>query len=272
MITYPVWKQDTIITLLLDAGLNPVDIVRLVEVGSTAHGINTSTSGDDLDLTAIRMEPFFELISGHASWLHDAQSMQLRTRAEGHRSMPDDIDLNVYTLRRFAALARKGNPSILTAIFSEKVAVQNLYINFDELADLCKSTVAGGAFLGYMGQQIQRWTGVRGQKSVKRPELVEAYGYDTKYAAHVIRLGFQGISYMRTGRFSVPMPEMQADTIRSIRNGEIDETAALDLATNVEGQLRQAIAESALPQNVDKSVVDAWVVEHYRRWRERTNR
>ena len=35
---------------------------------------------------------------------------------------------------------------------------------------------------------------------VNRPELIAAHGYDTKYAGHVLRLGYQGIEFLETGR------------------------------------------------------------------------
>src|SRR5688572_31106775 len=38
-----------------------------------------------------------------------------------------------------------------------------------------------------------------------RPELEEMYGFDTKYAMHMLRLGFQGVELLTTGRLNLPM-------------------------------------------------------------------
>ena len=57
-----------------------------------------------------------------------------------------------------------------------------------------------GPFLGYLQAQQQRLTGERGQKRIHRPELEEMYEFDTKYAMHMLRLGFQGVELLTTGR------------------------------------------------------------------------
>ena len=68
------------------------------------------------------------------------------------------------------------------------------------LTDAILSKRAGRGYRGYLGGQRERLLGSRGQKRVNRPELVEAHGYDTKYAMHAIRLGYQGIELLETGR------------------------------------------------------------------------
>lgn len=238
------------------------DVLRIVEVGSTAHGISTTETGDDLDLTVVRIEPFGELVTGNLK----RQSMMIRTQPDGVRSRMGDIDLQVYTLRKFATLAKGGNPSILGAIFSQRVHQGTGHVDFRRLSGMVASKRAGEAFLGYMRQQIERWLGVRGQKNVTRPELVEAYGFDTKYAAHVIRLGYQGIEYMREGRFNMPMREHIAGEIRALRTGSVNEYQALEWAKRIEDDLKQAIAESELPDQPADRAVDAWLQDAYRSW------
>jgi hypothetical protein len=49
---------------------------------------------------------------------------------------------------------------------------------------------AGRGYLGYLRAQKELLLGARGQKRVNRPELVEAHGFDTKYAMHALRLGW----------------------------------------------------------------------------------
>jgi predicted nucleotidyltransferase len=248
--------------LLTRRDVDWTDVLRIVEVGSTAHGISTPDTGDDLDLTVVRMEPFAELVTGSLK----RQSMMIRTQPDGVRSRMGDIDLQVYTLRKFAGLARGGNPSILGAIFSQRVHHDSGHVDVDGLSGMVASKRAGEAFLGYMRQQIERWIGVRGQKNVTRPELVEAYGFDTKYAAHVIRLGHQGIEYMREGRFSMPMREDRALAIQGLRMGELSEYQALEWAKRIEDDLKQAITESELPDRPADRAVDAWLQDIYREW------
>jgi hypothetical protein len=80
---------------------------------------------------------------------------------------------------------------------------------------------AGRAYLGYMERQRDRMTGARGQMRVNRPELIAAHGYDTKYAGHVLRLGYQGIEFLETGRLTLPMPSRERSRVLDVRNGRV---------------------------------------------------
>jgi hypothetical protein len=251
------FPESKVVDLLTRRGVDYRNVQRIVEVGSTAHGISSSDTGDDLDLTVVHVETFDELVTGSPK----RQSMMIRTQPDGVRSRMGDIDLQVYTLRKFAGLAAGGNPSILGAIFSTVVHRQ-LSVDFDKLGRIVASKRAGDAFLGYMRQQIERWIGVRGQKNVNRPELVEAYGFDTKYAAHVVRLGHQGIEYMTSGRFDMPMNPGLAGQIVNLRTGGISEYDALAWAKNIEERLKAAIETSPLPER--PGAIDPWLQEQYR--------
>lgn len=49
-------------------------------------------------------------------------------------------------------------------------------------------------------------------KATNRSGLMEKYGYDTKFASHLIRLMYEGQHILRTGRLIFPLPE--ADFLR----------------------------------------------------------
>ena len=251
------YPKSRIKDLLARRDIEMSETVRIVEVGSTAHGISTTTTDDDFDATAVRIESFTELITGSLN----RQSLMIRTQPEGVRSRMGDIDLQVYTLRRFALLAAKGNPSILGGLFSQKVHRSTL--NMEPLVGMVASKRAGSAFLGYMRQQLERWQGIRGQKNVKRPELVDAYGFDTKYAAHVVRLGYQGVEYMNTGRYSMPLPNDIAERIIGLREGRMTEADAMVWAESVENELLQASATSNLPAGPAIAAINRWLVDVY---------
>ncbi len=238
------------------------EVAMLVEVGSTVHGI-AQEGRDDLDLTAVRFEPWVEFVTGPPR----RQSMQIRTAEEGARSRPGDIDLNVYTLRKFVHLASKGNPSILTALYSPNASSLSNevfdWVDGNALRELIRSAKAGQAYLGYMRQQLERWQGKRGQKGVSRPELVEAYGYDTKYAGHIIRLGLQGTEYLETGDLTLPMPTEARRLVRKVRDGEFSESYALGIASRVKTLLKQAIEKTTLPPEPDLQKIAEWTAEQY---------
>lgn len=231
-----------------------------IEVGSTVHGLGVQGT-DDRDELGVFIEPPQYVIG-----LKHYEQLVHRDQPQGVRSQPGDLDLTIYTLRKFCSLALKGNPSILLLfnVPDEKCIV--LDPDGRELRDLAwafASRKAGAAFLGYMQQQRQRLMGERGQMNVKRPELVEKYGYDTKYAGHIIRLGFQGIEYMNTGGFTIPMHEEERDYILAVRTGQVSEQEVLTRAGQLEADLKDAIDCSTLPKEPAYDVVNQFLVDTY---------
>lgn len=253
--------RDRVQNLLKRREIEWANVLAIAEVGSTAHGISLEGT-DDLDLTLVRIESFSELVTGSEG----RQSMMIRTQPEGSRSRMGDIDLQVYTARKFARLALGGNPSILNVLYvpvyhHERQGWKKLRLGLQRYTP---SKRAGNAFLGYMRQQMERWQGLRGQKNVTRPELVEAYGFDTKYAAHIVRLGYQGTVYMREARIPIPLPSDFAERIISLRTGGLNEVEALDWAREVENDLHSAIVESKLPDGPNVAGADLLLADLYR--------
>lgn len=231
-----------------------------IEVGSTVHGLGVEGT-DDRDELGVFIEPPQYVIG-----LKHYEQLVHRDQPQGVRSQPGDLDLTIYTLRKFCSLALKGNPSILL-LFNVPpqacITLTNPGSDLMHMAWAFASRKAGAAFLGYMQQQRQRLMGERGQMNVKRPELVEKYGYDTKYAGHIIRLGFQGIDYMNTGAFPIPMLEEQRDYILAVRKGEVSEQEVLTRAGELEAELKDAIDCSTLPEQPAYDVINEWLVMTY---------
>jgi hypothetical protein len=55
---------------------------------------------------------------------------------------------------------------------------------------------------------------------VTRTELIKRHGYDTKFAMHAVRLGYQGVEYLKTGRLTLPMG-VGRDYCMAVRLGEV---------------------------------------------------
>src|SRR4029078_7385029 len=104
-----------------------------------------------------------------------------------------------------------------------------------------------------------------GQKRVNRPELVAAQGFDTKYAMHAARLGYQGIALLETGRLTLPLPEPERSRVMAIRTGERTFEEALAEIDEVERRLADALERTELPPQPDKAAVDSFLVEACRR-------
>lgn len=243
---------------LLGRSTLPLDTLDMIaEVGSTVHGI--SAGNDDTDYTVVWTEPQDYLL--RMSPNHHTK--MIRTQPEGERSGPGDIDLQVYSVRKFVHLAVGGNPSILTPLFTPEARC--VYLDPDwpreRIAKMAHTKRAGYAFLGYLDAQLTRWTSHQVRRRVNRPELVAAHGYDTKYAAHAIRLGLQGIEFLNTGRITLPMAEPERTWLVEIRSGDVAEDKALQWCTDVRSSLERTLNASALPISPNEEAVSAFLYD-----------
>jgi predicted nucleotidyltransferase len=240
-------------------------------VGSTAHGLHHGGQ-DDRDEMAVFIEPPEYLLGLRLARKQGVRNPYRfehwveRTKPEGARSGPGDLDLVAYSLRKYVRLALKGHPTVLLLLFvpDELTLVETeLGLRLRRLRPAILSTRAGRGYLGYLRGQKERLLGTRGQKRVNRPELVEAHGFDTKYAMHALRLGYQGIE-LQAGRVTLPMSEPERSRVMAVRRGERSFEQVLAEIDEVERRLVAALEQTTLPQSPDEDAVNRFLVNAYR--------
>jgi uncharacterized protein len=248
-------------------------LILRAQVGSGAHG--TAMAGqDDRDEMGLCLEPPqyitgiaqvpsgtgdgaatipFEQYQRHTAWD--------RTGGLANRSGPGDLDVVIYSARKWARLAVSGNPTVLLVLFvgdDDVIFRDRAGVELTENADRFVSRLAADRFLGYLRTQRQAMTGETGAKT-NRPELVAEHGYDTKFAMHALRLGLQGIELLTTGRITLPVPEPQLSYLRAVRRGDLslaEVTAAIDGA---EAELASLSTSTKIQEEPDRAWVDSWL-------------
>ncbi len=240
-------------------------IILRTLVGSSVHGTNVHDGLEDRDEMAVCVEPLSRVIGP----THNFEQFIYRTAAirEGKhdaKSRAGDLDLTVYSLRKWVKLALDGNPTVLLLLFAKPMDPLRMEgMLLQSKADLFASKRAGHRFLGYLQSQKQRLTGERGQKRVNRPELIEKYGYDTKYAMQMLRLGFQGIEYLQTGKLQLPMHESTALYLRNVRNGKYPQDLVVYECGELEDALKHWLVHSPLPDEPETDKVMEFVQTIY---------
>ena len=237
-------------------------------VGSTVHGLALEGT-DDRDEMGVCLEPF-----RYAAGLQSFEQFIYRTAAEREgkhdaKSQAGDLDLVLYSLRKWVRLALNGNPTILLLLYvpPEACIVRTVIgTRLQELAPAFASRKAGRAFLGYLTAQRQRLLHERGGKDVKRPALEAAHGYDTKYAMHMLRLGFEGVELLTTGRITLPIVEPTRGYLRDVRQGRVDLQAVLTRAGELEREIEDLLDTSPLPDRPDVDAAERFLVDTYGGW------
>jgi uncharacterized protein len=239
------------------------EILRTV-VGSGVHGIAIPGT-DDHDEMGVFLEPA-ECVVGLAP---PVPHYVFRTQPEGTRSGPGDVDLVMYSLRKYLRLATKGNPTALLPLYAQDDAVLVITPLGEELRALAPAVLSRRAvqrFLGFMNSQRQRLLG-RG-RAPSRPELVARYGYDVKYASHALRLAYQGREVLRDGRLSLPMPDAEREEVLRVKSGGVPDLAdVLDRIAAVQAEIEECLeaGRTPLPAEPDLDAVSAWATAAHRR-------
>ncbi len=246
------------------AWVDKATILR-VEVGSGVHGI-AQEGTDDIDHMGVCLEPYELAFGLHRTFeQYIYRDAEQRTGKHDAPSMPGDLDLTVYSLRKWIRLALNGNPTVLMLLFSPIIinAGDARGAKLREMAPLFASKQAGKRFLGYLQGQRQKLLGERGQMNINRRELVAQHGYDTKFAGHMIRLGLQGIEYLQTGKITLPMPDQHRQAVIDVRQGRWPMQEVLDWAVSLEDIVKDLLTTSPLPDGPNTDAVQDWMLNTY---------
>jgi hypothetical protein len=233
-------------------------VIIRTEVGSTAHGTGLP-GGEDYDEMGVVLERW----ESSVGLFPDADNIVYRPgRTITQRSEPGDYDLVLYTPQKFARLAASGNPSVLMMIFGPLRFSTPLGDQLRALAPAFWSDRARTRFLGYSRAQRDRLLGIRGGAHTNRPELVERFGFDTKYAMHMVRLGIQGIEYATSGRLILPIPEPHGTLLRDVRLGKYTRDEVIAMADANEAKLESM--EGSAPAEPNCEAINAWLLDCHR--------
>lgn len=230
-------------------------IILNSDVGSRLFGTNTPDS--DHDYMGVCVEPA-EYVLGLCKFeQHESQS-----QPQWERAGPNDYQETIYSLRKFCSLALKGNPSILVLLYAPSPSVVTDTGRMLQSLHACfHSRHVANAFLGYMRQQRNRLEEGTVKARVNRPELVEKYGYDTKYAYHLIRLGIQGVDICVNSKIQLPMREWDINVLMGIRNGEWSKERCIETSLDLELRIESLKAE--LPDEPAHDIINDFLIKTY---------
>jgi len=135
-------------------------------VGSTVHGLNVRDAVEDRDEMGVLVEPFEAVVGFTRFEQFIYRSAAEREGRQDARSKAGDLDLVIYSLRKYLRLCLTGNPTMMLPLYAPPEAVilcTPLGEELRALAPRIASRRAGHAFLGYLQSQKQRLLGTRGR-------------------------------------------------------------------------------------------------------------
>lgn len=190
--------------------LFPKSTILAAYRGSVAHGMYVPNvdpnSIDDIDLFGIHMAPidcYLGLLQ-HKQY-YEPMGKKYRETVEGFF---DEYDIVSYEFKKIMRMLLASNPNVLSILSLD----DKFYLNKTSAGELLIkhrhvffSQKAYYAFAKYAEDQLVKMTKLsfKGYMGTKRRELVNKFGYDTKNAAHCIRLLRTCIEFLSTGELNV---------------------------------------------------------------------
>ena len=231
------------------------DIVLIVYRGSIAHNMYIPSedpdSIDDVDAIAVYMsdpEAYLSLAHGFP---------------KGVQITEGKYDIVAYEFRKFVYLLTKANPNVLSALWvkpEHQIMLSPLIGK--KLIDMRKSFITQeifNTFGGYARSQLKKMTHFvfQGYMGEKRKCLVEKHGYDTKNAAHLIRLLKMATESLQNGEMNVYRHD--AKQLLKVKTGALTLEEVKNSALALEADLKEAARVSELPKKADLKMVNKFV-------------
>jgi predicted nucleotidyltransferase len=255
-------KMSELIPHIMDAGF-PLDrssIIHLFVGGSQLHGAKVS-GYDDLDIYGCYVETRANIL-GLLSLEHFVWSSGSQER----KNTADDVDVTLYSLHRWGELLLKGNPAIIHYLFA---ANQNLEVSTwtEHILPHREKFItrkAAEQYLGFSTSQRMRLTGERGMgRHGQRPDLVEKYGYDVKFAMHYVRLLYECRELLAHSHVTLPRPSDERQHLIDIRTGKYTQDEVFKAGDDLRSECESLLANSLLPENVDKEFLSHVIAQAY---------
>jgi uncharacterized protein len=235
-------------------------------MGSVAYGVSSDTSDMDVYGIAIpQREDLFPHLKGEIPGF-GRQHQRFEQYQEHHLQDPDalggkgrEYDVTIYSIVKFFQLAMENNPNIVDALF----VPLNCVLYSTEVGNLIRENrrlfLHKGSWHKFKGYAYSQLHKIASKTAVgKRVEIIEAHGYDTKFAYHVVRLLLEAEMIMVEGDLDL---QRHREQLKSIRRGEWTEQQIRDWASNKEAALEKVYHESSLRHSPDEGAIKAVLLQ-----------
>lgn len=230
----------------------PNNLMYLTLMGSRAYGINNPDS--DYDYYGFCMPPHQYVWPAKSGYISGYDVIPVFDQWQSH-SIKDkegkELDFQVFSIAKFFKLAQDCNPNILDSLFTPDDAV--VWMDFcgskvRKNRHLFLSKILIAKFKGYAKSQLKKLMEKNPIETGKRYSLVQQYGYDTKFAYHLIRLGLECADFLE---FADVDWAKYKDVLINIRTGKWDEKEVMEYWYDLEDRILSLEEKTELPEEPD---------------------
>ena len=226
----------------------PDNVYYETYMGSVAYG--TSSDNSDIDVYGFCI-PTLNYVFPHTTGEivgFGTQQKRFNQYSEHHLKADEkQYDLTIYNIVDYFNLCLDCNPNMLDSLWTPincvatSTAVSEL-VRSNRRLFLTKKLFH--KFKGYSYSQAHKIRTKNPEGS--RRELIEKFGYDTKYAGHLVRLLLECEMLLTEGDMDL---QRHSEQLKGIRRGEWPEERVFEFFNEKERQLEKAYTDSALPHS-----------------------
>jgi hypothetical protein len=231
------------------------NIIYLSVVGSVSYGAADTNKISDIDLFGVCIPPKSILFpKGKILGFDDFEEFTLYKK--DHIFLEEqEYDVAVRNIASFFKLLNKSNPTVVGALFScqeDILAITKAGNIMRDNRHLFLSKECFPAFKGYAYSNLKKMESKTPDESGKRFDLVKKYGYDVKFAMHVVRLLLELEQILEEGTINL---KKDKDVLKSIRMGEWKIEEIKKWASDKEKSLDVLIKKSSLKEKINKKEI-----------------
>lgn len=224
-----------------------------VIMGSIAYGISNDMS--DVDIYGFSIPPkemVFPHLDGEIQGF-GRQKQRFNQYQQHHVHNPDngrEYDLQIYNIVKYFQLCMENNPNMIDSLF----VPQRCVLYSSKIANMVRKNrrtflnrKSFYTFKGYSFNQLKKMKTKKAEG--KRKEIVEKYGYDTKFATHLVRLLNEVEQVMIEGDLDL---QRNREQLKSVRDGEWTLDQLESYFEFKERSLEDLYTKSNLPHSPDE--------------------
>lgn len=249
--------------------------------GSVAYGVSTDTS--DVDVYGYCIPPkdiIFPHLAGHIEGFGRTrnkfdQFQQHHIHCPSEVGKEKDYDVAIYNIVKYFQLCMDCNPNMVDSLFSPRDCILTS-TSIHEMVRANRSIfLHKGAWHKYKGYAYSQLHKIRNRDQLdtadgkqivtgKRRAMIEEFGYDVKFAYHVVRLLYEVEQILEERDIDL---RRHNEHLKSVRRGDITEFDLRAWAASKESDLERLYASSTIPHRPDQDAIKSLLLncleQHY---------
>jgi predicted nucleotidyltransferase len=220
-------------------------------MGSRAYGCADTTEPAQISDTDIygfcipRRDMIFRHLAGEIEGFGRQKSRFEQYQASHIQTENTEYDLTIFSIVKYFTLLMENNPNILDSLFTPQACVLHCTSVGNMVRENRKLFLHKGAFARFKGYSYSQLHKMSTKETAgKRKETRDKYGFDTKYAVHLVRLLYECEQILTEGDIDL---QRHKEHLKAIRRGEVKEVDIREWAASKEKALEKMYEESKLP-------------------------